>query len=103
LQFFEIYFVAEVCGTAMRQVSYRLAGGYPMNPTSRLALFTVALFVLVAVGSQPRRAGASQSSLASLCVCVPARAGLIVKSAIAKTQAQIRSAEVSALRTTAVQ
>jgi hypothetical protein len=56
---------------------------------SRLALFTVALFVLVAIGSQPRYGG---SSLKSMCVCVPTRAKLIMKSAIVKAQA--RSAEL---------
>jgi hypothetical protein len=52
---------------------------------SRLALFTVALFVLVAIGSQPRYGG---SSLKSMCVCVPTRAKLLMKSAIVKAQAQ---------------
>ena len=60
---------------------------------SRFALFTVALFVLVAIGSrsqsQSRHGG---SSLKSMCVCVPTRAKLILKSAIVKTQA--RSAEL---------
>ncbi len=59
---------------------------------SRFALFTVALFVIVTVGSQSRYAG---SSLKSMCVCVPARAKLIVKSAIVKTQA--RSAQLFAV------
>jgi hypothetical protein len=61
-------------------------GGHPM---SRFALFTVALFVLVTIGSQSRSGG---SSLKSMCVCVPTRAKLILKSAIVKTQA--RSAEL---------
>jgi hypothetical protein len=56
---------------------------------SRFALFTVALFVIVAIGSQSRHGG---SSLKSMCVCVPTRAKLIMKSAIVKTQA--RSAEL---------
>ena len=56
---------------------------------SRFALFTVALLVLVAIGSQPRYGG---SSLESMCVCVPTRAKLIMKSAIVKAQA--RSAEL---------
>jgi len=55
---------------------------------SRLALFTVALFVLVALGSQSRYDG---SSLKSMCVCVPTRAKLLLKSAIVNAQA--RSAE----------
>ena len=58
---------------------------------SRFALFTVALFVIVAIGSQSQsRHGGS--SLKSMCVCVPTRAKLILKSAIVKTQA--RSAEL---------
>jgi hypothetical protein len=61
-------------------------GGHPM---SRFALFTVALFVLVMIGSQSRSSG---SSLKSMCVCVPTRAKLMLKSAIVKTQA--RSAEL---------
>jgi len=65
-------------------------GGHPM---SRFALFTVALFVLVAIGSQSgsqsRHGG---SSLKSMCVCVPTRAKLILKSAIVQTQA--RSAQL---------
>jgi hypothetical protein len=56
---------------------------------SRFALFTVALFVIVAIGSQSRHGG---SSLKSMCVCVPTRAKLILKSAIVQTQA--RSAEL---------
>ena len=72
----------------MAQPPYHPLGGHPM---SRFALFTVALFVLVAIGSQPRHGG---SSLQSMCVCVPARAKLILKSAIVKTQG--RSAELFA-------
>jgi hypothetical protein len=70
---------------------------------SRFAVFTVALLILVGIGSQPRQSGSLTKSLQSMCVCVPARAGLIVKSAIAKTQAQIRSAGISTLHTTASQ
>ena len=57
------------------------SGGHPM---SRFALFTVALFVLVTVGSQSQHSG---SSLKEMCVCVPARAKLMLKSAIVKAQA----------------
>jgi len=74
-----------------------------MNPMSRFALFTVALLVLVAIGSQPRRAGASSKSLNSMCVCVPARAALVMRSAIAKTQAQVRSAALFTSRATVTQ
>jgi hypothetical protein len=67
---------------------------------SRLALFTVALFTIVAIGSQPRHGGSLSESTKSICVCMPARAGLIVKSAIAKTQARVRSAELFPSRAT---
>ena len=76
----------------MAQPPYYPSGGHPM---SRFALFTVALFVLVAVGSQSQSQSQSRhggSSLKSMCVCVPTRAKLILKSAIVKTQA--RSAEL---------
>ncbi len=66
----------------MAQPPYHPSGGHPM---SRFALFTVALFVIVAIGSQSRHGG---SSLKSMCVCVPTRAKLILKSAIVKTQAR---------------
>lgn len=65
---------------------------------SRFALFTVALVVLVAIGSsQPRHNAVSHKSM---CVCIPTRAALIMKSAIARTQAQVRSAELSTVRAT---
>ncbi len=70
---------------------------------SRFALFTVALFTIVLIGSQPRHGGSLNESLKSMCVCMPARAGLIMKSAIAKTQAQVRSAELFPSRATAAQ
>jgi len=74
----------------MAQSAYHPSGGHPM---SRFALFTVALFAVVVVGfqsgSQSRHGG---SSLKSMCVCVPARAKLLLKSAIVNTQA--RSAEL---------
>jgi hypothetical protein len=57
-------------------------GGHPM---SRFALFTVALFAIVTIGSQSRHSG---SSLKEMCVCVPARAKLMLRSAIVKTQVQ---------------
>jgi hypothetical protein len=70
----------------MARPAYHPSGGHPM---SRFALFTVGLFVIVAIGSQSRHGG---STLQSMCVCVPTRAKLILKSAIVKTQA--RSAEL---------
>ena len=65
-------------------------GGQPM---SRLTVFTVFLLVLVAIGSQSRNEGSLNKSLQSICVCMPARVGLIMKSAIAKTQAKVQAAE----------
>ena len=77
----------------MTQPTYhRPSGGHPM---SRLSIFTVSLLIIVAIGSQPRF---SASSLQSMCVCVPSRAGLLVKSAIAKTRARVRPVELSASR-----
>ncbi len=70
---------------------------------SRLTLFTVVLLVLVAIGSQPRQGVGLTKSLESMCVCVPARAGLMMKSAIARTQARARSAELFAHRATVTQ
>jgi hypothetical protein len=71
-----------------------------MNPMSRFALFTVALFALVAIGSQPRHGLRLNKDM---CVCIPTRAGLMMKSAVAKTQAQLRSAELHTLRATVAQ
>ncbi len=51
---------------------------------SRFALFTVALFAIVTIGSQSRHSG---SSLKEMCVCVPARAKLMLRSVV-KTQVQ---------------
>jgi len=69
----------------MAKPPYHPSGGHPMHPTSRFALFTVTLFVIVAIGSQSAHGG---SSLQSMCVCVPARAKLILNSAIVKAQAR---------------
>ena len=70
-----------------------------MNPTSRLALFTIALITIVAIGSQPRHGMSLSKSMKDMCVCVPARAGLMAKAALAKTQA----ASVELLKATAAQ
>lgn len=55
------------------------------DPMSRFVLFVAAFIIIVGIGSQTSRGSASMKSM---CVCVPARAGLIVKSAIARTQAR---------------
>ncbi|WP_260734752.1 hypothetical protein [Tunturiibacter lichenicola] len=67
----------------MTQPPYRPSDDHSMR---RFALFVAAFVVIVAIGaSQPRR---SVSSSQSICVCVPTRAGLLLKSAIARTQAR---------------
>jgi hypothetical protein len=53
--------------------------------TRRLAIFAAIFLVIVAIGAQPRRVEASSQSI---CVCLPSRAGLLLKSAIVKTQAR---------------
>jgi hypothetical protein len=58
------------------------------NSTRRLAIFVAVLLVIVAIGSQPGRGASTNKSHNSACVCVPARASLLLKSAIAKTQAR---------------
>jgi hypothetical protein len=63
---------------------------------SRFALVAAALVVVVAISSQNRHAGNLNKSLKSMCVCIPARAGLIMKSAMASTKAQ--SAQLFAAR-----
>ena len=67
-----------------------------MNPRSRLALFTIALVTIVVIGSQPRHGVSLNKSMKDACVCIPARAGLMAKQALAKTQA----ASVQLLRVT---
>jgi hypothetical protein len=70
-----------------------------MSPRSRLALFTISLLALVAIASQQPRHGASLAkSMDDMCVCVPARAKLMIKEAIAKTRG---SAKLLASNTTA--
>jgi hypothetical protein len=64
----------------------------------RFALLVAALIILVAIGSQPRRGWGLNKSI---CVCIPTRAGLILKSAIARTQA--RSTGLFTLRATVSQ
>ena len=66
----------------MPQPPYRPPQGDPM---SRFALFAAALIVLVALGAQTSRS----ASIKSMCVCVPTRARLMVKSVkstVARTQ-----------------
>lgn len=69
----------------MTQPPYRPSEGHPMR---RFAFFSAALFILVAIGSQPSKGGGLKESV---CVCLPTRAKLILrsmtsKSVIARTQ-----------------
>jgi hypothetical protein len=59
---------------------------------SGFSLLAVSLIVVVAIGSELNQS----ARLKAMCVCMPSRAGLIVKSAIAKTQS--RSTEAFTLR-----
>src|SRR6476620_916228 len=74
--------------TAVLRNSHDTASVSPITeviPMSRFALVAVALIVVVAIGSENRHAGSLTKSMESMCVCIPARAGLIMKSAIART------------------
>jgi hypothetical protein len=72
----------------MTQPPYRPPDDRSMR---RLALFVTALIVIVAIGSvPPKHGGGAQKK--SICVCIPARAGLILKSAIARTQSTVHGA-----------
>jgi hypothetical protein len=66
----------------MTQPPYRPSDG---NPMRRFALFVAAFLIIVAVGSQTGRGSVTNKSM---CVCIPSRAGLLLKSAIARTQAR---------------
>lgn len=70
----------------MTQPPYRPPQG---DPVSRFALFVAALIVLVALGAQTAQ---RSSSIKSMCVCVPTRARLMVKSVKSEiARAQVRS------------
>jgi len=72
-----------------------------MSPMSRLTLFTICLIVIVAIGSQPSHGVSLSKSMNDICVCMPTRAALLVKAAVAKTHA--RSAQIATLNATAGQ
>ncbi|HUN82425.1 MAG TPA: hypothetical protein VMV81_13055 [Phycisphaerae bacterium] len=62
----------------MAQPPYRSSEGHPMR---RFALFSTALLVLVIIGSVPWKAGGLNKSVnKSMCVCLPSRAALMIKS-----------------------
>jgi len=66
----------------MTQPPYPPSGDRPMR---RLAIFAAVFLIIVAIGSTPRR---GEAEAKSICVCIPSRAGLLLKSAIVKTQAR---------------
>ncbi len=61
----------------------------------RLALFTAAFLIVVAVGLQSGHGSRLSKSVNSMCVCVPARAKLMLKSAMAKTQARSTASTIA--------
>jgi hypothetical protein len=71
--------------------------GHPMR---RLALFTVALLILVGIGSRPWHGSSSRHSM---CVCLPSRAALMLKSMTTSVSAkkQAPSGEQSTTRAAA--
>jgi hypothetical protein len=75
-----------------------------MKPINRFLVFTACLVALIAIAAfaSPSRHGVRASqSMKDMCVCVPTKAALMVKTAIAKAQA--RSAELVALNAAAGQ
>jgi hypothetical protein len=67
---------------------------------NRFALFAASMLIILEIGFQPQHAGSLSESIKAACVCVPARAGLFMKS-MAKTQA--RSAQLLVSKATATQ
>jgi phosphoenolpyruvate synthase/pyruvate phosphate dikinase len=62
----------------------------------RFALFSAALIVLIAIGSQPSKAGSLKESV---CVCLPSRAAFIVRSvARSVTSVSANTTQVAAER-----
>jgi len=60
----------------------------------RFALFSAALLVLIIVGSMPGK-GATATKVKSACVCLPSRAGVMLKSltnvaVVATTQTHVQ-------------
>jgi hypothetical protein len=72
-----------------------------MSPMSRFGIFIACMIVLVAIGLQPRHGVSLSKSMNDVCVCMPARAGLLVKQAVAKAKAHARSAELATVNATA--
>ncbi len=76
----------------MTQPPYRPSEG---NPMRRFALFSVALLVLVIIGFQPSKGATAAKK--SVCVCLPSRAALLLKSMtnVALTPAKQAPAKIS--------
>jgi hypothetical protein len=69
----------------MTQPPYRPSDDHA---TRRLAIFIAVFLVVVAIGAQtPPRNSSSSESDNSVCHCLPSKAALMMKSAIAKAQA----------------
>jgi hypothetical protein len=56
-----------------------------MSPMSRFALFAVCFLVIVAIGTRPRHGASLSKAMNDMCVCMPARAELLLKAVVAKT------------------
>ena len=63
----------------MTQPPYRLPEDRPMR---RFAIFVAVLTVIVLIGSRPAHPGTHVSGKGSFCVCLPSRAGLMLKSMV---------------------
>ena len=74
----------------MPQPPYRSSEGHPMR---RFAFFAAALLIVVVVGSLPWNGRASKRSLNSMCVCLPSRAGLMLRSMTSSVSAFTRTSK----------
>jgi hypothetical protein len=63
----------------MTQPPYRSPEDRPMR---RFAIFAAVLTVIVAIGSRPAHPGTARGSGKDFCVCLPSRAGLMLKSMV---------------------
>jgi hypothetical protein len=63
----------------MTQPPYRSPEDRPMR---RFAIFAAVLTVIVIIGSRPAHPGTARASGKDFCVCLPSRAGLMLKSMV---------------------
>jgi hypothetical protein len=63
----------------MTQPPYRSPEDRPMR---RFAIFAAVLTVIVVIGSRPAHPGTARGSGKDFCVCLPSRAGLMLKSMV---------------------